>query len=74
MTFQHAWPVIFGIIALANVLEALFRKRVFLFIKRDPDTAIYRDYEPVSYWMVVGFYAAVAALVVASLLRSLSGD
>ena len=70
MAFQHIWPVVYCVVAFGIVIEAVYRKRVFPFIWRHRDGAIYRDCQPSTYWLVTGFYAVVAILVLVALFGS----
>jgi hypothetical protein len=65
-------PTLLGLALGANGIEALIRKRVFLLANRDPEGAIYRDYEPVFYWLLVGinFSVAIGSFVAAYYSRA----
>lgn len=67
MAFQYIWPVLYCVITFGIVIEAVYKKRVFPFIWRHPDSAVHRDYQPGTYWLVTGCYAVVAILVLVGL-------
>ncbi len=46
-------PIGAGLINLGLMVDAVVKKRVFFFNSRDPDAAIYREFEPGVYWLLI---------------------
>jgi len=51
-----AWlfPALLGLAFGANGAEALAKGRFFVLANRDPGAAVYREYQPAFYWLLVG--------------------
>ncbi len=47
------WPSLLGCLVLGQAVVAVVRRRVLVFRNPDPDAAIYREYEPGLYWLLV---------------------
>ena len=58
-------PILAGIFNLGLMLEALAKKRLFFFRSRDPDAAIYREFEPGLYWLLIVVNVLISAGMIA---------
>jgi hypothetical protein len=61
MMTSWLWPALLGLVFVANGAEALIRRRFFLFARRDPAAAIYRQHQAAFYWLLIGTDFALAA-------------